>query len=190
MGCSKHGLGTHLGEEHHAFLQPPDQRFLVLPFLLLIQELALDTQDFLLQLLPGLLQHPGTKREKTDPWTPEWCLWSIRGVRKASEEKHDHGSVTLVLQLHHWKLGSCSLIISCCQKKMWGKSQPKGQPSCAARDNYWNLTGKKHLNNCTSVSKSIRLPLRTWLVFNKQHMIFGSTGSLHFFLTKEKKKLV
>lgn len=57
---------THLGEEHHTFLQPPDQRFLVLSFLLLIQELALNTQDFLLQLLPGLLQHPGTKKEQTD----------------------------------------------------------------------------------------------------------------------------
>lgn len=48
QGLFQHGLGTHLGEEHHTFLQPPDQRFLVLSFLLLIQELALNTQDFFL----------------------------------------------------------------------------------------------------------------------------------------------
>lgn len=84
--------------------------------------------------------------------------------------------------LHHWKLSSCSLLISCSQKKIEEPSQ--WQPSCSAQDNYWNLAYTKHLSNSISISESTHLPLRRCLVSNKEGAVLGPTVSFNLFLTK------
>lgn len=94
------------------------------------------------------------------------------GLRGEARPGLCHPHLTAV----QWKWGSCSLIGAVVRKRYERRTTP-GQPSCAAQDNYWNLTCMNHLNNCTSVLKSICLPLRTCLAFNKHYTILGSTGS-------------
>lgn len=48
MYFTRHSPAPHLGEQQYTFLQPSDQRFMLLALLLLFQELALNLQYFFL----------------------------------------------------------------------------------------------------------------------------------------------
>lgn len=52
----------YLRQQQDALLQPPRQGLVRLPLLPLLQQLAADLADLLLELQPGLLQPPGTAR--------------------------------------------------------------------------------------------------------------------------------
>lgn len=98
------------------------------------------------------------------------------------------GCCHCIVQLHRCNLEELQSLQLFSEKDMKKKTIPMSAFLFSTK-NDWNLTYTKHLNNCTSISKSISLPLKRWLIFNKQRKSSVSTASFTFFFFPSPNKV-